>query len=877
MFVAFPLSRAAVGDSVGDVSHNSGFCVQTAGSAADSTDADEYTVRTTWDTGYSATADNTVAATDAVMVYHPDDTNDQDSNEEGTQGDADNKPDAVVLTCAASQKGLPVKITPNGTITPIIEALAPSVSIALGDSDGMVKADSELSVKVNLANFVSGSTDVANAPQIVWVRVSGVLDGTEVGTTGSGVDEAITVPTANDAGTGAVTGKASVDVPNIIIPDGTPVGDYTVSVEVHYDRSDAAETPTNTVIGSDGKEKIRASKTFTVTDTGMNAASATLSLGNEREDLPATTPNERKPETGTTPANGDIWLKVEVMNSLGEKSNSNGLNTITVIAPGAVLAFHAPTASGAPATDPLAAGSPGVGALSGGTNSISISDDTDAATADVVGQTMFVKVTKAGTPPKAGSIKVYALVIGSDGAPRTNDVDLHFTGSASVVVLGDDVSVGKPAEGEESKAEISLINNDASGNKAALGTVLYKVTDADGEAVSQSKVKAETSTKGSSTDKTTDDDANVDVVLVTVDDSADPGVYTIEASLSGVDDSSDTATVTVSGAAANIELEASSDPDPVELGSVVTVTATVTDKDGNTVADKTQVDFATGGALELKAVGKVEDVETKDGVAKARFIASKGSGLAVIIVDSGAASESTHVSTADAPVVVEADPALASVSIEVVGEDHSAGRITVLASLADADGEPVEGMVSFYHSGDATLFGPKDVVTSDGTATAEYDANDDITVLAVSGSHRASVRIAVTSVAEQAAADQAEADRIAQEEADAQAERDRIAAEEQAEADRIAQEEADAAAAADAAELAAEVERLSGMTGFASWLSEQTISASELFSALSEDGATAIHVWNGSSWVRYSVVDGNEVPGSVDFMVSLGNVLYISN
>ena len=67
------------------------------------------------------------------------------------------------------------------------------------------------------------------------------------------------------------------------------------------------------------------------------------------------------------------------------------------------------------------------------------------------------------------------------------------------------------------------------------------------------------------------------------------------------------------------------------------------------------------------------------------------------------------------------------------------------------------------------------------------------------------------------------------------------------------------------------------MTGFASWLSEQTISASELFSALNEAGATAIHVWNGTSWVRYSVVDGNEVPGSVDFMVNLGNVLYISN
>ena len=36
-------------------------------------------------------------------------------------------------------------------------------------------------------------------------------------------------------------------------------------------------------------------------------------------------------------------------------------------------------------------------------------------------------------------------------------------------------------------------------------------------------------------------------------------------------------------------------------------------------------------------------------------------------------------------------------------------------------------------------------------------------------------------------------------------------------------------------------------------------------------------LWNGSAWVRYSVVDGTMVPGSSDFMVAENDILYISN
>ena len=288
---------------------------------------------------------------------------------------------------------------------------------------------------------------------------------------------------------------------------------------------------------------------------------------------------------------------------------------------------------------------------------------------------MFVKVTKAGSPPKAGSITVYALVIGNDGAPRTNEVELAFTGSATMVVLGDDVSVGKPAEGDDSKAEISLGATDAGGNKAALGTVIYKVTDSDGEAVSQSKVKAETSTAGSSTEKTTDNNKNVDVVLVTVDDTADPGVYTIEASLSGVDDSSEMATVTVSGAAANVELAASSTNSDT-IGDVITVTATISDADGHAIADGLLVTFNASGKG-LVQIGTDADSDmggmqskTKNGQATAKFTVT-GEGTSVV---------SAVIGTQTAVVVITSTAGASDSAM--ADEEASVGCLSNLAGFA---------------------------------------------------------------------------------------------------------------------------------------------------------------------------------------------------
>ena len=69
---------------------------------------------------------------------------------------------------------------------------------------------------------------------------------------------------------------------------------------------------------------------------------------------------------------------------------------------------------------------------------------------------------------------------------------------------------------------------------------------------------------------------------------------------------------------------------------------------------------------------------------------------------------------------------------------------------------------------------------------------------------------------------------------------------------------------------------LSTLNGFSAYTCDVQSSASELFTMLA-GRATAIHLNNGATWVRYSIVDGAEVPGSSDFAVTTNDILYISN
>ena len=61
--------------------------------------------------------------------------------------------------------------------------------------------------------------------------------------------------------------------------------------------------------------------------------------------------------------------------------------------------------------------------------------------------------------------------------------------------------------------------------------------------------------------------------------------------------------------------------------------------------------------------------------------------------------------------------------------------------------------------------------------------------------------------------------------------------------------------------------------GLSTWLGESRTSAAELLSAL--DGVNSILIWLNGSWVRYGVANGQRIPGSIDFNINTGAVLWL--
>ena len=68
---------------------------------------------------------------------------------------------------------------------------------------------------------------------------------------------------------------------------------------------------------------------------------------------------------------------------------------------------------------------------------------------------------------------------------------------------------------------------------------------------------------------------------------------------------------------------------------------------------------------------------------------------------------------------------------------------------------------------------------------------------------------------------------------------------------------------------------LSGRVGLVSYVGDAAVQASALLQAL--DNVTTIRLYRAGAWVLYGVVDGRVLPGSEDFTVTRGNVLWIGN
>ena len=564
--------------------------------------------------------------------------------------------------------------------------------MTLSDTDGVVKAGTDVMVTITPRNL---NTQDATAT-VQYVRVSGEID--HPWSTG---------PSPTDA-----DDETDGHQYRVVIPEGTTEGVYTVSTLAWLS---AGET--------DPTKRLRTSAEITVRDPGVNAAAVQLSLANEENDDPKTTANEQAEETGTTGASGEIWLKVAVTNSLGSKANDGGLNSLTVIAPGADIEIHVPD--------------PG-DVLNHTRAAVTEATGPDSASVDDPQDVMYVKITKKGAPPKPGSIDVYALLIGSDGAPRSDTLTLNFTGSAADLELG-----AAPNISVSDQTEFTISASDAGGNVANVNRVMFKVANADGDPVGQSVIKVEQKTQGTYNDvdgvDTQGDNNSKQVTGVITSGAKVPaGEYTITVSIVGVADSEATTTVTVVGRAASVDVEASAISSDT-IGDVITVTASVNDEDGSGLPDNTPVMFnvSTGTGLAAIGTGHGEGTDadpaakTKDGVATVKY-AVVGAGTSVISATSGAAT----------------------------------GVVVVVSTAGGSE------------------------------AMTEEEAS---------------------------------------------------------------------------------VACLSTLSGFSTWSCGVDSSASEIFGLVSGRGATALHLWNGSAWVRYSVVDGTMVPGSSDFMVTQYDTLYISN
>ena len=566
----------------------------------------------------------------------------------------------------------------------------PSVTIKFDDSDGIVSASAgQLTGTVTVTGILTstladdeGGTDgvqrtetaekiVANdILSLAWIRVSGELDHAASGEVPLKATTGTTALDNDDASTVSATFT-------VVIPAGTTPGEYTVSTYVIDGVYDAeAETPVVNDLYDYSGEVLSAgaksgSKSFEVGDAGVGLSSATLSLGNREADKSYTVSDEAKPESGSDVADGDgINLVVSAFNSLGNKSNPGDVSRITVIAPG---------------------GNVEIGTDDGDLDKAMGTNDS-ASNGQDVGQMIRLKVRKADGKP--GNIDVYAILTGPSGAAVTETRTLHFTGDASALELGDAsgtlhnqvvsnavaATADSPAVADSDHRDritVPLTANDSGGNTAGVPNVRITIKDPKGGTVGTTRIARDQTDKAPG--------KNNQITLESMGSATNPlaaGEYTVMVTGDG---NTAEGTFMVAGAPDNIVVSTETNTDEVQLGSLVTVTATVTSGDAK-VSEGTLVDFASGGALKLDPVGKVEGVKTKAGVAKAKFIVSSGSGLGTVIVTSGDADGTATVTLPGAEAMADEE---ASVSCL-----HNLAGFTSWTCDVESSASEIFGLVS---------------------------------------------------------------------------------------------------------------------------------------------------------------------------------------
>ena len=654
---------------------------------------------------------------------------------------------------AGTMAGDHVKITPTDG-KPEVVYQAPVFYLALGDSDGVVRPDATVTATPGVLYYNNNKLLGVKSRSFI---VTGSLALHSTGGVADGDDR------SSDSGHVAFPASLTGDAltKTIVVPDGTTAGEYTVSIKFLYDHDgdSGSDLAANPIPGSKLKE-YTVSRTITVGDPGKEAGEVTVELSYDKPEDPKTAKVDQTQETGNAEAEGgEIRLRVNTRNTLGNPANKGNIASIIVTAGGSTLTLKGISSTGAEVLVTADGTMDGAEVGSGSTNTVTIKGENivSGGTSDV-----YALVTK--TNEKPGIVTVSATVVGTDGSVATsNSLTLGFTGSGTALSVGDPKSVAPGG-----KSEFSLSVTDGAGNDVSSTGALYSfsIKDAEGKPVTNSAVmKVEESTVGSSTATILDNNPRAAAALITVGVTAKPGVYSIDASIRGIADSKQTVEFVVAGSADTVELAADPETGDAAMHEVIAVTATVLDKNGAPVADGTRVEFARAGSS-LSPIGSGHD------------------------------------------------------PIETVTE--------VVGAAVTEDGETTIETKNV----DVTKGG---ALTKDGEATVRYlvSGAGAAVVSATAGTKNNTLVVTTTDSA--------------------------------AEAEEAMPEEE------------ASVSCLSELSGFATWSCGVEADASEIFDMVSGRGVTALHLWNGSTWVRYSVVDGAMVPGSSDFMVTKSDILYISN
>ena len=729
----------------------------------------------------------TTTGTRTVNITAPDDTN--------TPADTDTDPDVL------------------GSFEVTVVGFAISKVQVVGDTDGLVSAGDPVTVRATIRSAsadaqvrltvpttgLSISTGTADAPATSQVQEQDVPDSDA--TTPLGVVN-FTVNTA-----------------------GAPAGTYTLTFTADNDGdfTDAAGT-------AEADKRDSETLELTIGEPGTGLASATLSLGNSKADLPFTDANESVAETGsdvakaTSDADGKINLVIEAFDSDGVKANSGAINQILVIAPkGTITSSHA-----------TGAGTDAATAETAGGDSSATLDEKDAETGgntagDVTARTV-VSVSK--TDEKPGTVTVYAIVSGPGGAAQTGELILTFTGSAASLMIADAAEsllsvnpVDDPETDKDEAAEdmikLLVTAEDSAGNSAPPPTsgVSIVIEDPDGKRQGSSVIAYT---------QPTPDKGKFYITLTGKGTAASPlkaGNWTLTAKSGKLEA---TAMFAVAGAPARVSLGVDNDS-PSGDDKFVIATATVSDKSdgtGNRVADGTEVTFsASGEGKILSNIAANGKTTTKNGVARATFVVV-GPGRSIVTAVAGNARDAAVVvSTAGAPAPVAQEPEPTATSISVSLSEASGIGSTVTATAAVEGDDGVQVTFSSSNANVATLS------ASDGSHSATFVVTGyGIAVISASGGGQ--VGSATLVVSEPAAEDAPSAPSLSD-------------------------------------------FGNGGRTGITSY-SGPDATASELL-ALLAGRATAIWLSTGDGWVLYASVDGAMVPGSENFTATSGDVVYISN